>query len=288
MNRHVERTLKHIARIVSLLILAALGTIALTRYSPGYFADDHELDPEHADAARIQLQTQESRQGNLIALSAGLLRGWVHGDFGRSKQFDVPVTELIRPRLRVTAKLLLFAVGSGWFIATLLAVPLGLRRLAHGEAFITAITVCLLAVPIGALATACLLAGCGGPVAVLTTLIAIRDFRFVYRLVRNCRMGMHLTCARAQGICRSRIAFVYLLPTLSRELLAIGVISIITALSAIVPVEVIFDVPGLGQLAWSAAMNRDLPVLLGVTLIMAAAVGLVTAMAKSNLPDVAI
>jgi ABC-type dipeptide/oligopeptide/nickel transport system permease component len=39
-----------------------------------------------------------------------------------------------------------------------------------------------------------------------------------------------------------------------------------------VPVEVIFDVPGVGQLAWSAAMNRDLPVLLAVTLMMATAV----------------
>jgi peptide/nickel transport system permease protein len=37
-------------------------------------------------------------------------------------------------------------------------------------------------------------------------------------------------------------------------------------------VEVIFSLPGLGQLAWSAAMNRDLPVLLAVTIIMAIAV----------------
>jgi peptide/nickel transport system permease protein len=39
-------------------------------------------------------------------------------------------------------------------------------------------------------------------------------------------------------------------------------------------VEVIFNVPGVGQLAWNAAMNRDLPVLLAVTMIMAIAVTL--------------
>jgi peptide/nickel transport system permease protein len=49
-------------------------------------------------------------------------------------------------------------------------------------------------------------------------------------------------------------------------------LSLVTALSALVPVEVLFDVPGLGQLAWNAAMNRDLPVLLAVTLLMALAV----------------
>jgi ABC-type dipeptide/oligopeptide/nickel transport system permease component len=39
-----------------------------------------------------------------------------------------------------------------------------------------------------------------------------------------------------------------------------------------VPVEVIFSTPGIGQLAWNAAMNRDLPVLLAVTVMMAIAV----------------
>jgi peptide/nickel transport system permease protein len=55
-------------------------------------------------------------------------------------------------------------------------------------------------------------------------------------------------------------------------LLALATLSIVTALSALVPVEVIFSVPGLGQLAWSAALNRDLPVLLAITMIMAIAV----------------
>ena len=55
-------------------------------------------------------------------------------------------------------------------------------------------------------------------------------------------------------------------------------------LSAIVPVEVIFGVPGLGQLAWSGAMNRDLPVLLGVTLIMAGVVALAGACSQQLRP----
>ena len=34
-----------------------------------------------------------------------------------------------------------------------------------------------------------------------------------------------------------------------------------------------FFVPGLGQLAWSAVINRDLPVLVAVSLLMACAIG---------------
>ena len=48
--------------------------------------------------------------------------------------------------------------------------------------------------------------------------------------------------------------------------------SLVVSLSAAVPVEVIFDLPGLGQLAWTAAMNRDLPVLSAVTALLAAGI----------------
>jgi ABC-type dipeptide/oligopeptide/nickel transport system permease component len=62
-------------------------------------------------------------------------------------------------------------------------------------------------------------------------------------------------------------------PALASELIALMMTSVVIALSLAVPVEVIFDVPGLGQLAWTAALNRDLPVLLEVTLLLALCVG---------------
>jgi ABC-type dipeptide/oligopeptide/nickel transport system permease component len=41
------------------------------------------------------------------------------------------------------------------------------------------------------------------------------------------------------------------------------------ALGAMVPVEALCDSPGVGQLVWQAAMARDLPVLVNVTLLLA-------------------
>jgi peptide/nickel transport system permease protein len=64
----------------------------------------------------------------------------------------------------------------------------------------------------------------------------------------------------------------YIAPALTPQLGALASLSIVTALSALVPVEVIFNLPGLGQLAWNAALNRDLPVLLAVMILMALAV----------------
>ncbi len=273
MNAVFTRASIRLARIATLVLLAALGTILLMRFAPGYFSDSREMDNRYADTAREAVQKQQRQQGKVFTLTQSLLSGWLHGDPGRSRQYDVPVTELIKPRLQVTGKLLLFGVGCGWLLAFALALPLSARQSNRGEAFIAVPTALLLSIPIGAMATACMVADKGGAVTVLATVIAVRDFKLVYRVLREAGRAPGLLFARAQGTSPFRIAYVHLLPPLTGKLLALALLSFVTALSAIVPLEVIFDVPGLGHLAWSAATNRDLPVLLDVTLLMAAAVG---------------
>ena len=41
-------------------------------------------------------------------------------------------------------------------------------------------------------------------------------------------------------------------------------------MSAAIPIETLTGSPGLGQLVWQAAMSRDFPVLVDLTLIIAA------------------
>jgi peptide/nickel transport system permease protein len=65
----------------------------------------------------------------------------------------------------------------------------------------------------------------------------------------------------------------HILPNVAPQLCALATLSIVTALGALVPIEVVFTVPGIGQLAWSAVMNRDLPVLVAIGLWMAFVVG---------------
>jgi peptide/nickel transport system permease protein len=122
------------------------------------------------------------------------------------------------------------------------------------------------------MATLCMLCDCGGPVLVMTLMVAARDFKFLDRILRNAWRNPHLLQARSQGLTTTRLVYAHILPSIAPQLLALATLSIVTALSALVPVEVLFSVPGLGQLAWNAAMNRDLPVLLAVTMIMAVAV----------------
>jgi ABC-type dipeptide/oligopeptide/nickel transport system permease component len=48
----------------------------------------------------------------------------------------------------------------------------------------------------------------------------------------------------------------------------------VIGLGALVPVEVLFDLPGVAQLAWTAAINRDAPVIAATTLVAAGIVAL--------------
>jgi peptide/nickel transport system permease protein len=262
--------LRRFGRTVILLSLVAVGTILLMRFAPGYFADTREMDAQYGNSARAQLQAEQVQQGSLRAVASSVLGGWLHGNLGQSRQYEIPVSDLLRPRLRVTASLLVRGIAYGWLLAFCAALPLSTLR--SGATLLGAPFTLLLAIPTAAMATLCLLSDTGGPVLVLTLLLAARDFKFLHRALRAAWRAPHLLQGRAQGLRIDQLVRGHILPDVLPQMLALATLSLITALSAIVPVEVIFNVPGVGQLAWTAALNRDLPVLLTITLLMAAAV----------------
>lgn len=264
--------LRRFCRTLTVVLLVVVGSTVLVRFAPGYLSDAREMDSHFGNAARVELAAEAERSNSVRQMLSNELHGWVRGDFGVSRQYDVPVVELILPRLAVTGGLLLRSIAWAWTIALLSAMVSSARR---NPSFLwSAPSTLLLAVPTAAMATVCMLSDRGGPVLVMTLLVAARDFKFLHRMLRKVWRDPHLLYARAQGITPLRLVSAHIVPSIASQLLALATLSIVTALSALVPVEVVFSVPGLGQLAWNAAMNRDLPVLLAVTLIMAVAVTL--------------
>jgi peptide/nickel transport system permease protein len=106
MKRLAGAAVLRLLRVASLVLLAVLGTMALLRFAPGYFTDTREMDAEHASIVRQQLQSQQQREGSFAAMATAQLRSWMHGDLGRSRQFDAPVSTLLHDRIRTTARLL--------------------------------------------------------------------------------------------------------------------------------------------------------------------------------------
>ena len=266
----VFRSARWLTRSLAVVLLVIAGSTLLVRFAPGYFSDAREMDARFARMARAESAAERQRSGQLGSLFRVEIADWVYRAGGTSRQFGIPVAELIRPRLAVSGVLLLQSVLLGWSLALCASITVSIRR--NGSLGWQSPATILLAVPVAALATLCRLTGVGGPVLVMALLLAARDFKFLYRAVRKAWFDSFALQARAQGIGLPRLMTAHVLPAIAPDCAALMSLSIVTALSALVPVEVIFNIPGVGQLAWNAALNRDLPVLLAVTIIMAIAV----------------
>ncbi|HUB18408.1 MAG TPA: ABC transporter permease subunit [Acidobacteriaceae bacterium] len=264
------QVLRWLGRTLAIILLVILGSTILVRFAPGYLSDAREMDSRYAAEARSELAAEAAHSHSIPQMLAEEVGGWIRGNFGNSRQFDVPVAELIEPRLAVSGGLLLRGIGLAW-LAALSAALISSAGRNPSLLWRTPATV-LLAIPTAALATFCLLANSGGPVLVMALLLAARDFKFLDHALRKAWLEPHILQARAQGIGTFRLLVVHIGPALIPQLGALASLSIVTALSALVPVEVLFNVPGLGELAWNAALNRDLPVLLAVMVLMALAV----------------
>jgi peptide/nickel transport system permease protein len=261
---------KWLARTLVILLLVIVGSTVLVRFAPGYYSDEREMDARYAAAARADLSAEAARSHSLAQMLSFEIEGWLGGNGGMSRQYGVPVSELILPRLAVSGELLVRALLLAW----MLAVCASLISSAGCNPWLLwqAPATLLLAVPTAAMATICLLTDHGGPVLVMALLLAARDFKFLHQVLRRAWLEPFLLHARAQGVPAQRLLWTHILPAIAPQLAALAPLSIVTALSALVPIEVIFNIQGLGQLAWNAALNRDLPVLLAATLVMALAV----------------
>jgi peptide/nickel transport system permease protein len=82
----------------------------------------------------------------------------------------------------------------------------------------------------------------------------------------------YVRTARAKGLRRARIVFVHVVPNGLLPIVAMIGLDIGYFMSGIVIVESVFGWPGIGQLAWQAIQQIDIPIIMGVTLVTACAI----------------
>ena len=268
----IRRLLAATLSVLLLAVLAAVVTAVLMQLAPGFYTDEAELNPSYGGAVQIRLEDQQRHGPGALSRTAALLAGWAHLDFGRSRTWDVPVSEIVWSRARSSVQLLVRALCMSWLIASAAALVCSSRQRPLYEASVTVIAAGALATPAGVLATLCILSGRGGPVLVITALLSARIFRFLRGLLQEAWRAPHITAARGFGLSSVRIFARGVWPQLLPQMPPLAGMSFMIALAALVPVEVLFDQPGLGRLAWQATTNRDLPVLLAVTLLFAGAI----------------
>jgi peptide/nickel transport system permease protein len=105
-----------------------------------------------------------------------------------------------------------------------------------------------------------------------------RVYRFARNLLAKAYSLPHIITARAKGLSEWRILFWHVVPLAGPQLLAVAGVSVSIAVGAAIPVEALCGLAGVGQLAWQAALARDLPLLTNLTVL----VTLVTLLANSG------
>lgn len=277
----VRLGLRRLLVLLCLGLIGALISATLVRFAPGNGVSERELDPRwRADSVEALRQQQALHQG-LPAFYFHYLAALAHGDLGESESLKRPVRELLRQRLPVTGSSVVRGLGVAWLAAALLA-SLGIAsRGWFFEASTTAFNSLLLSLPSAVVAM--LAVQLRTPVFFA---IAIAVFPRLYSYIRNLLVRSydqpHVLAARARGLGSRAIFLRHVLPMAAPPLLALLGVSFAIAFGAAIPIEALCDSPGLGQLAWQAALSRDLPLIVNVTLVVA-----LVMLAANSLADLA-
>jgi peptide/nickel transport system permease protein len=259
--------LQRLVFLAGLALTGALAGATLVRFAPGYGVAERELDPRwRAESVEALRQKQALHQG-LPSFYFHYLSALAHGDLGESDSLKRPVRDLLRQRLPVTSDSVIRGLGVAWLAAALLALCGLASRVWWFETSATAFNSLLLSLPSAVVAM--LAVHLRTPVFCA---IAVVVFPRLYSYIRNLLIRSydqpHVLAARARGLGSGAILLRHVLPLAAPPLLALVGVSFAISFGAAIPIEALCDSPGLGQLAWQAALGRDLPLIVNVTLFV--------------------
>lgn len=272
-----QKLARHGLAMVATALLGGFLSASLVRLAPGFDTDEAQLDP-HLNAASIQaLRQARLEHNNIFRFYAHSLSRALHGDLGTSISLGRPVSALLRDRVPLTLRLLGLGLLLSWTAVLALALSAARLRVAIYDGFATVVSGTLLCVPAAVLALFSVLWNVPGALAI-ALIIFPRDYRYTRNLLAKAYSLPHVLAARAKGISELRILFWHVVPVVAPHILAVAGVSVSIALGAAIPVEALCGLAGVGQLAWQAALARDLPLLVNITVL----VTLVTLLANSS------
>jgi peptide/nickel transport system permease protein len=108
------------------------------------------------------------------------------------------------------------------------------------------------------------------------------------RMVRSAMIDVlnqdYVRTARAKGLRGSRVVLRHALPNALLPIVAMIGIDIGQFMGGVVVVEAVYGWPGIGQLAWQAIQQADVPIIMGVTLVSSLAIVLANLLADLVAP----
>jgi peptide/nickel transport system permease protein len=272
-----QKIARHGLTIIATVLLGGFLATALVRLAPGFDVDEAQLDP-HLNSESVRAMRQARiEQHNIFRFYLHSLQRAAHADLGTSLSLGQPVSVLLRERAPLTLRLVGTGLLLSWLAAMTLALSAAWLRLSAYDTLTTLVSGTFLCIPAAVLALLSVLWNVPGALAI-GVIVFPRVYRYARNLLAKAYSLPHIVTARAKGLTELRILFWHVVPVAGPQLLAVAGVSVSLAVGAAIPVEALCGLAGVGQLAWQAALARDLPLLMNLTIL----VTLVTLLANSG------
>jgi peptide/nickel transport system permease protein len=253
-------------------------------------------DPARMIAGRSATAQTVANIRHELGLDQPLLLQFVHylgnllqGDLGRSYAQKTEVWTLIAARLPATLTLMaagiVVEVILGMTLGTLAALSRGgfLDRLVMTSAFVGVsapqFVVALMLLYVFAVTLGWFpMSGYGtfAHVVLPAMTLGLLGAGWYARMVRSAMIDVlnqdYIRTARAKGLSARRVVLRHALPNAVLPIIAMIGIDIGQFMGGVVVVEAVYGWPGIGQLAWQAIQQVDVPIIMGVTLTSALAI----------------
>jgi peptide/nickel transport system permease protein len=273
----------------ALILLGVAAITFLLLYAlpadPAVLIAGRSATPATVAAIRHELGLDQS----LILQFLHYLSGILHGDLGRSYTQKTSVLPLILARLPAT----LILMAAGIAVEVVLGITLGTIAAVRRGGFVDRLVMMASFVGVSApqFVVALLLlyvfaatlgwfpmSGYGTPnhVVLPAVTLGVLGAGWYARMVRSAMIDVlnqdYVRTARAKGLSSTRIIFRHALPNAILPIIAMIGIDIGQFMSGVVVVEAVYGWPGIGQLAWQAIQQVDIPIIMGVTIVSALAI----------------
>jgi len=254
-------------RLALLMLLASFAGAMLMRLAPGFGSDEQELNSGLSAESLEAVRQARQADANIPAFYLRYLRSLLKGDLGTSRSLNQPVKELLRERLPVTLWNLGAALAVGWLLGLALAITAQALRSSALSFAVNGLSGAFISTPAAALALIFLLLR-WPPALAAALLIFPKVHRYAENLLRQSSEMPHILTACAKGAGPWRVLAWHMAPVALPQMIALAGVSLSIGIGVLLPIEVVSDMPGIGQLAWQAAQSRDLPLLVNLTMIV--------------------
>jgi peptide/nickel transport system permease protein len=256
-----------VLRLMAVMLMASFAGAMLMRIAPGFSSDDQELNSGLSAQSIQAIRRAHLADSDIPHFYAQYIASLVRGDLGTSRSLNQPVKELLRERLPTTLANLAFALAGGWLLGLALAIVAQTWAVPALSFLANGLSGTFISTPAAAMAMVFLLLR-WPPAFAAALLVFPKIYRYTQNLLQQSSEMPHVLTARAKGAGPWRVLAWHVAPTAFPQIIALVGVSISIGIGVLLPIEVVTDVPGIGQLAWQAAQARDLPLLVNLTMVV--------------------